>query len=79
MKQRAEITGSKNDNWETPDYILDWIKREIFGGKDFFDPCPLAIDEGGGIIEYSLIDLLLIGRQETMSTHHTTSQINQDL
>lgn len=79
MKQRAEITGSKNDNWETPNYILDWIKREIFWGKDFFDPCPLAIDEGGGIIEYSLIDFLLIGRKETMSTHHTTSQTSQDL
>lgn len=48
MKERTEINWSKNDNWETPDYILDWIKDKIFQGQDFFDPCPLAIDEGGG-------------------------------
>lgn len=47
MKERTEINWSKNDNWETPDYILDWIKDKIFQCQDFFDPCPLAIDEGG--------------------------------
>jgi len=42
MKIRKEITWSKNDNWETPDYVLDWIKKYIFEWKDYFDPCPLA-------------------------------------
>lgn len=42
MKIRKEITGSKNDNWETPDYILDYIKDKIFKWQDYFDPCPLS-------------------------------------
>jgi len=41
MKIRAEITWSKNDNWETPEYIMKWIK-ETFENKEFFDPCPLS-------------------------------------
>mgnify|MGYP002132553610 CR=1 FL=1 len=45
MKQRTEKTWSKNDNWETKDYILDWIKREIFDWQPFFDPCPLSIED----------------------------------
>ncbi len=42
MKNRKEITGSKNDNWETPDYVLDFVKKEIFNGLSYFDPCPLS-------------------------------------
>ncbi len=41
MKQRTEDNGSKNDDWATPEYILDWV-RESYG--DFFDPCPLSHD-----------------------------------
>lgn len=41
MKQRTEKNGSKNDDWATPDHILDWV-REQFG--EFFDPCPLKHD-----------------------------------
>ena len=37
-KHRSHAYGSKNDDWATPDYILDDIKEE-FG--EFFDPCPL--------------------------------------
>lgn len=48
MKVRAEIIWSKNDNWETPDYIMDWVKEKIFNFQDYFDPCPLATDAGGG-------------------------------
>jgi len=38
MKKRTKANGSNNDDWETPKYILDWVKR-AYG--DFFDPCPL--------------------------------------
>ena len=41
MKIRTERNGSSNDNWATPDYILEDIKKE-FG--EFFDPCPLNHD-----------------------------------
>jgi len=37
-KQRTTANGSKNDDWATPDYILDNVRKE-FG--EFFDPCPL--------------------------------------
>ncbi len=48
MKERTEINGSKNDNWETPEYIMN-IVRKIFNHEEFFDPCPLATDAGGAV------------------------------
>lgn len=41
-KQRSIANGSKNDDWATPDYILEDIRNE-FG--EFFDPCPLRHDK----------------------------------
>lgn len=41
-KQRSVKNGSTNDDWATPDYILDDIRKE-FG--EFFDPCPLKNDK----------------------------------
>ena len=41
MKRKTKETGSKNDDWATPNYILEDI-REEFG--EFFDPCPLKHD-----------------------------------
>ncbi len=41
IKQRSKQNGSANDDWATPDYILEDIKKEF--GK-FFDPCPLKHD-----------------------------------
>ncbi len=38
MKNRTKANGSTNDDWATPDYILEDIRKE-FG--EFFDPCPL--------------------------------------
>lgn len=49
MKNRTEIAWSKNDNWETPQYIFDWVKKNVFNYQEFFDPCPIAIDNGGGM------------------------------
>ena len=43
-KQRTKANGSKNDDWETPEYLLQQI-REEFG--DFFDPCPLKSNFDG--------------------------------
>ncbi len=37
-KNRSNKNGTKNDDWATPDYLLDMIRDE-FG--EFFDPCPL--------------------------------------
>ena len=41
MKQRNIKNGNKNDHWETPQYIFDYLNKKHFKGKDFFDPCPL--------------------------------------
>ncbi len=41
-KKRSEANGSKNDDWATPDYILNWVKDEY---GEFFDPCPLKHDK----------------------------------
>ena len=38
MKQRNKEKGSTNDDWATPQYILDWVTK-TYGS--FFDPCPL--------------------------------------
>ena len=37
MKLRKEENGSKNDDWATPEYILNWVRDEY---GEFFDPCP---------------------------------------
>jgi site-specific DNA-methyltransferase (adenine-specific) len=41
MKTRSESNGSKNDNWETPEYIYIPLKKEF---NFDFDPCPLNHD-----------------------------------
>jgi len=45
MKNRSTKNGSKNDDWETPDIIYQWIKEYMFNNtidiKEIFDPCPL--------------------------------------
>jgi len=37
MKNRKPI----HDNWETPEYLLEYIQEKYFDGKKFYDPCPL--------------------------------------
>ncbi len=45
MKKRTIKNGSKNDDWATPDYILENIQKEFCeGGGILFDPCPLKHD-----------------------------------
>ena len=41
MKRRTEQTGSKNNDWETPQYIYNFMRRTFFQGMEIFDPCPL--------------------------------------
>ena len=42
MKKRTEKNGTKNNDWETPQYIYDYIEKEFFEGySEYFDPCPL--------------------------------------
>jgi len=42
MKKRTEENGTRNNDWETPKYIYNYIEKEFFNGrKDYFDPCPL--------------------------------------
>ncbi len=40
MKKQSKENWVKNNNWETPEYLLNYIKREFFNGFDYFDPCP---------------------------------------
>lgn len=51
-KNRTEENGSKNDDWETPQYILDSLTEE-FG--ELFDPCPLKSKFDGLIIDWKPI------------------------
>ncbi len=55
MKQRTKENGSGNDDWATPDYILEDIRKE-FG--EFFDPCPLHADFDGLNIEWKDINFI---------------------
>jgi len=52
MKLRTEDNGSKNDNWETPEYIYIWLNKNIFNNKVFFDPCPLNANFDGLTMEW---------------------------
>lgn len=42
MKHRTEDNGTKVNDWETPQYIYDYIKDKFFNGKWFHDPCPIG-------------------------------------
>lgn len=46
MKQRTKENGGKNDNWETPQEIYEYIKRNITN-KELYDPCPLNAEFDG--------------------------------
>jgi hypothetical protein len=37
MKLRKKM----HDDWSTPKWFLDYIRKKYFNGNDFFDPCPL--------------------------------------
>lgn len=53
MKKRTEENGSKNSDWETPEYILKDIKKEF--GR-FFDPCPLHSKFNGLVIPWKKVN-----------------------
>lgn len=40
MKNQTNENWVKNNNWATPQYLLDYIKQEFFNWNDYFDPCP---------------------------------------
>lgn len=40
MKIQSNKNWVKSNNWETPKYLLDYIKKEYFKWNDYFDPCP---------------------------------------
>ncbi|MCK5608990.1 hypothetical protein KAR91_44360 [Candidatus Pacearchaeota archaeon] len=52
MKQRNKENGSKNDHWETPQYIYDFLESTIFKDRKYFDPCPLYSTFDGLNIEW---------------------------
>ena len=37
MKNRKKI----HDDWETPQWLLDYIKEKYFDGGIYYDPCPI--------------------------------------
>jgi len=47
MKNRSTDNGTKVNDWATPQYIYDYIEKEIFKGKPYFDPCPLHCEFDG--------------------------------
>jgi len=48
MKNRKKI----HDDWQTPDYLLDYINSKYFDNKGFFDPCPINSDFDGLNIDW---------------------------
>jgi len=48
MKNRKKI----HDDWQTPQWLLDYIKDRYFDGCDFFDPCPINPDKDGILIDW---------------------------
>lgn len=58
MKERTLLNWSKNDNWETPEYVMHII-RALFHNEEFFDPCPLSINVVGGqyIIQFDWLTI----------------------
>ena len=55
MKQRNNKNGSNINDWATPNYILEYIKKEF--GK-FFDPCPLRSTFDGLCIDWKPINFI---------------------
>jgi hypothetical protein len=44
MKVQSNENWVKNNNWATPKYLLDYIKKEFFKWNDYFDPYPYDPD-----------------------------------
>ena len=40
-KNRTVENGSTNDDWETPQYVYDFLEDTYFENVEYFDPCPL--------------------------------------
>jgi len=41
VKQRSTKNGSQVNDWATPEYVKNYIRKEFFNDNEFFDPCPL--------------------------------------
>lgn len=54
-KQRSNENGSNVDDWSTPQYILDYVKKEY---GEYFDPCPLRSTFDGLSIEWKPINYI---------------------
>lgn len=44
MKKQSNINWVKNNNWRTPQYLIDYIQKHFFNWNDYFDPCPYNPD-----------------------------------
>ena len=51
MKIRKKI----NDDWSTPDYILDWVKKKY---GSYFDPCPINPNFDGLNIKWRKVNFV---------------------
>ena len=59
MKQRSINNGSNNNDWETPQYIYDYVIHHFFNDTlDYFDPCPLNADFDGLKISWKLFNYI---------------------
>jgi hypothetical protein len=55
MIKQSNNTGANIDDWETPNYIKDYIKK-TYG--DYFDPCPIRSSFNGLIIDWENINYI---------------------
>lgn len=66
MKNRSTKNGSKNDDWETPDVIYQWITNYLQARdiprsiqyESLFDPCPLHADFDGLEISWKKVNYI---------------------
>jgi hypothetical protein len=57
VKLRFNENGNNIDDWETPQYILDWVKSNY---GEFFDPCPLRSSFDGLNIDWKPINFVIM-------------------
>ena len=52
MKHRSNKNGMNNNDWETPQWLLDYLSKFYFDGEEMFDPCPINQTFDGLEIEW---------------------------
>ena len=58
MKIRTKETGNNCNDWETPDYLINYIRSRWAGLNKLYDPCPLKADFDGLSREWHKVNFI---------------------